>query len=150
MYGSSVICPICGNKVLQLTKHIKNVHQENDVPCESCDKTFKSVSLKINHVINVHGLFTSCLLCEKTFPSNAYLKAHIRTVHGRERQFSCEYCNNKFLTKAMLKLHDEIFCPIKFNLKCKQCDKLFEKKSSLNIHLKVHEIKLKLLYQKFY
>ena len=106
MPGRSAICSICGVEVQHLMIHMKNVHLEKYVPCEVCDKTFKSVSLKINHVNNVHGLMTSCLICELTYSSNAYLRAHIRKVHNKQKLFKCEYCDKQFTTKQMLKLHD--------------------------------------------
>ena len=97
MPGRSGICSICGVEVQELTMHMKNVHEEKDVQCELCDKTFKSVTLKVNHINNVHGLKTSCLICELTYPSNAYLMAHIRKVHNKQNLFK------KFTQK--LKIH---------------------------------------------
>ena len=143
MSGRSGICSMCGKEVQNLTMHMINVHQEKEVKCEHCDKSFKSVNSKLNHVNNVHGLSTSCLICELTFPSNTYLRVHVSRVHNKEKQFSCDYCKKLFSSKAMLKQHDINVCTVKFNssFKCKQCDKIFEKKNSLVNHVKVHEHK---------
>ena len=72
MSERSQVCSMCGKDVKNLSHHMRNVHTEKEVPFEVCNKVFKSVMLKINHVNNIHGLPTSCLLCEITFPSNAY------------------------------------------------------------------------------
>ena len=73
MSESSGVCPLCGKEVRQLSQHMLNVHEEKEVPCEVCNKNFKSVMLKINHMNNTHGIATSCVKCEITFPSNAYI-----------------------------------------------------------------------------
>ena len=126
-----------------------NVHEEKEVPCEDCHKVFKSVMLKIKHVIKVHGKYTSCLMCEVTFSSNSYLRAHIQNVHSqesKENQFSCIYCDKNFSSKQMLKMHDLNSCPTKFSetVKCNQCDKPFKGKGALKNHMKVHEMKTSL------
>ena len=102
MSGTYGIYPTCGKEVQNLSQHMINVHQEKIVKCEICDKTFKSVNAKLNHVNNVHGMYTSCLICELTFPSNAYLRVHIKRVHQRERQFPCDYCQKQFRLKQCL------------------------------------------------
>ena len=88
MSERSQVCSMCGKEVRNLSHHMINVHTDKEVPCEVCNKIFKSVMLKINHVNNTHGNATSCLLCELTFPSNAYLRIHIRKVHNKENKYS--------------------------------------------------------------
>ena len=143
MSERSQVCSMCGKDVKNLSHHMRNVHTEKEVPFEVCNKVFKSVMLKVNHVNNTHGLPTSCLLCEITFPSNAYLRTHIRKVHKKENKYSCNYCDKKFTSKQVLKLHDLKSCPNKFNktVKCKYCDKPFQGKAALISHIQVHEIK---------
>ena len=144
MSESSGVCPLCGKEVRQLSQHMINVHEEKEVPCEVCNKIFKSVMLKINHMNNTHGIATSCVKCEITFPSNAYLRAHVRRVHMKEsKEYSCTYCDKKFTSNQKLKLHDQNSCPYKFHktIKCNQCDKPFHGKGALIKHMKVHEIK---------
>ena len=65
------ICSMCGKEFKNVSQHMINVQKEKEVPCEVCHKTFKSVMLKIKHVIKVHGKYTSCLMCEVTFSSNS-------------------------------------------------------------------------------
>ena len=47
MSGRSGICSMCGKEVQNLTMHMINVHQEKEVKCEHCDKSFKSVNSKV-------------------------------------------------------------------------------------------------------
>ena len=101
MLTRAVIFSMCGKDVKHLSHHMRNVHTEKEVPCEVCNKVFKSVMLKVNHVNNTHGLPTSCLLCEITFPSNAYLRAHVRRVHMKEsKEYSCTYCDKKIYIQS--------------------------------------------------
>ena len=138
----SKICSHCGIEVRNLSQHIKNVHEENETPCEICNKMFKSVMLKVRHVNKTHGSSITCLICEITFPSNAYLQAHGKRVHSIDKtQYSCLYCDKQFSSKQYLIQHNQQFCSDKFSfkLKCIHCEKYFKKKTALNEHTKSHE-----------
>ena len=96
------ICSMCGKEFKNVSQYMINVNKENEVPCEVCHKTFKSVMLKIKHVIKVHGKYS------QTFSSNSYLRAHIQNVHSqesKENQFSCIYCGNLYKNQKGLKIH---------------------------------------------
>ena len=62
MSGRSGICSMCGKEVQNLTMHMINVHQEKEVKCECCDKSFKSVNSKLNHVNNVHRSWSEYIM----------------------------------------------------------------------------------------
>ena len=50
----SKICSLCGIEVRNRSQHIKNVHEENETPCEIYNKMFKSLILMVRHVNKTH------------------------------------------------------------------------------------------------
>ena len=107
-------CDFCGKSLVTqyvLREHKKNIHSTETFPCESCEKTFKSVRNRDLHFQRMHGENKDikrykCETCNKAFKYYSVLYAHINNIHG-ERKWSCYFCGRKFASKGNLKAHQE-------------------------------------------
>merc|ERR1712106_20977 len=95
-----------------LTRHIKDIHEENDVgyvhQCEKCPSNFKKEdSLKL-HVRFVHENEKNffCETCAKSFPRKASLDRHIADVHEQSGSHVCSFCGKKFYKFHAKKIHE--------------------------------------------
>ena len=81
--------------------------KKKKLDCEYCDQTFKKVSHKKRHFLQVHyeSVFT-CPICEKTFMRKDKLLEHDNLIHSAQKQlFPCDICGSKFTVKANLTRH---------------------------------------------
>ena len=99
----SGLCPFCGKFYKNLKGHLLKQHNKKEIPCEQCEKVFKSKANKSDHVKNVHGEDISCLLCKKKFASKKYLKKHQKVAHSKVNKLICCYCDKTFHFKHSLK-----------------------------------------------
>ena len=89
---------------------------KKEIPCEQCEKLFKSKANQSEHVKNVYGENISCLSCKKKFASKNYLKKHQKVVHSKENKLICCYCDKTFHFEHSLKYTKNIVA-IKFFMK---------------------------------
>jgi hypothetical protein len=74
-------------------------------PCDSCEKTFRSLPALNYHVKAIHqGIRFPCQICFKNFTQKESVKVHIKTIH-QGIYFTCQICSNKYNQKQNLKVH---------------------------------------------
>ena len=59
----------------------KNVHDEGENKCHSCDKAFDKAAKLYKHIKDVHEKKITCDICEKKFTYTRDLKSHAKNVH---------------------------------------------------------------------
>ncbi|XP_030848654.1 zinc finger protein 782-like [Strongylocentrotus purpuratus] len=133
-------CPHCYErflKVVDLTKHVVEVHPESEChPCPECDKTFP-LKLKLAVHMQVHRKEKQdCPLCGMVLGSKRALKGHLR-MHQGERKYKCSLCDKTYLHLQSLKNHVVTHNGMK-QFKCALCDKAFSHESTLRHHEKKH------------
>ena len=130
----SGLCSFCGKYFKNLKSHLMQQYYKKEIPCEQCEKLFKSKVNKREHEKNVYGEDISCLSRKKKFASKNYFKKHQKVVHLKENKFTCSYCDKIFNFKHSLKnLQKEKFHK---TVQCPKCQKSFWGKSALTSHLK--------------
>ncbi|PSN45604.1 hypothetical protein C0J52_17402, partial [Blattella germanica] len=81
--GKPFKCTYCDKRYSfswQKAKH-ENSHNNKDLACTVCGKTFLSKSFLINHT-KVHVKEYLCTICDRKFSSNKYLQRHIMIKHN--------------------------------------------------------------------
>ena len=71
----NVFCPTCGKGFeakYKLNDHIKNVHDENEYPCEDCSKMFTGKRKLLNHKESHKKV--ECTKCMGYIPKNSRTK----------------------------------------------------------------------------
>uniref|UniRef100_A0A1Q3F847 Uncharacterized protein n=1 Tax=Culex tarsalis TaxID=7177 RepID=A0A1Q3F847_CULTA len=136
-------CEVCGKEFAQKVEKIahEQVHlKEANVPCELCNKTFKTdfrlrVHMRAAHREKQPGLKTfECEVCSKQFPTVKTLEYH-KLNHSEPNQL-CTVCGKKYKTKALLDTHMTTHNPKTFA--CEQCPSMFKTRQSLRHHQKIH------------
>ena len=132
-------CPFCRQdfNASELTKHIKEIHKEEETfSCTDCDVVFSS-NIKLEYHKEKHlpkelWGFT-CTYCDTTFPSQARMKLHIANMHN-SRQFKCFECGEVLPNRSQLQEHMSASHPTsQFSLyQCSECN---TKEFSLSVAL---------------
>ncbi len=73
-----------------LTEHLKWHFDQNNYPCDRCDKTFASSLSRKIHIVGKHSPGYICLECGQRFDSTSQLAKHKRWC-GKVRSKSPEY-----------------------------------------------------------
>ena len=118
-----------------LAKHKKFQHAETPLPCEHCQKTFKTRQSRNSHV-KLHVKTLSCPQCEARFTYQWQLKKH-DFVHTKEGVFNCNTCEKSFQTKTNLDIHTRNHTG-ETPYPCSLCDKSFKGAFHLKNHQLVH------------
>ena len=68
------------------------VDEDENFPCEHCEKVFATFSIKATHIKNMHSNTEPhpCELCGKTFGTVGLRETHIKNVHSKLKPFYCE------------------------------------------------------------
>ena len=104
--------------------------------CESCDKTFRYLSLYERHVrIHTEEKAFKCDVCDKAFNRPDTLKTHMN-IHT-ESGFAC--CGRFFHSKAALNYHQKSVHSVKVQ-KCLDCGLCFPSKKHLTEHQESHRV----------
>ena len=127
--------------------------------CESCEKSFQTLSGLNKHQRITHGVEISrkkwdnhgngnkiqtCELCGESFANGQKLRFHYSTAHEDEKRFKCPHnnedgtlCTKKFLRKIHLQSHQSKVHGIKKykDHKCETCGEKFQKQKFLKVHL---------------
>ena len=138
----SGLCSFYGKYFKNLKSHLMQQHYKKEIPCEQCEKLFKSKVNKREHEKNVYGEDISCLSRKKKFASKNYFKKHQKVVHLKENKLICCYCDKTFDFKHSLKNHQKHSCKEKFDktVQCSKCEKSLTDKRSLRKHMKsIHQ-----------
>ena len=125
----------------QLTKHVRQVHRNEQVECAVCGLQMKQRSLQ-KHLQNHKGENHPCLQCEKTFSCEQQLVAHVRWVHTEERHV-CYICGNSLKSKGALARHITVHEEATGDFECETCKKCFRSQRLLDDHKKRHNQPLK-------
>jgi hypothetical protein len=132
-------CKICQRSVIDLKKHLHQVHGTNETPyeCLVCSKRFKSKSTLKEHD-RTHDKQFKCEFCPRKFAQNYQLIHHLN-LHENPDDFKCSICqlvlSRKNNLKNHMKIHDK---NRKKNLKCEQCDFATDAIKKFKKHQKFH------------
>ena len=103
-------CEICEKNCTTkegFTRHIKS-HNETEVRCDFCNKTFISTGRLNYHTRDVHSNKKyQCTKCDQQFQSQHNLNLHEKRVHLKERDFKCTICGTSFFRKTALSIHTQ-------------------------------------------
>ncbi|XP_050079628.1 zinc finger protein 155-like [Anopheles maculipalpis] len=130
-------CPVCGNVVSQLSKHVL-VHSEGkQFSCDQCDKRFAHRSSLQKH-LNIHRNIRNyrCEYCEQCFCDRSSLRYH-HAKHRGVQQFQCEVCNRLFYTSTQYKQHQNL-AHRERSFRCEVCGQMFLLKHHLMEHIQLH------------
>ena len=130
-------CPAVFKAFSGLDKHHEKSHDRArvsgvmvDLPCPKCSRTFKDVTMFINHSRDHEENQYECEECRWCFESYARLHGHCRSTHDMMK-FSCDTCgedfnNNEDLYRRAKCKHIQI---------CHVCRSTFVSESELQVHL---------------
>ena len=103
------MCEICSKMVLShnIKLHMKN-HQEKNLLCPKCPRTFRWNSSLTSHLSSAHGdtikaVTISCEFCGKQFKDKSNLRQHRYSHIGGP--YACKNCGRGFGRKDLLKSH---------------------------------------------
>ncbi len=161
-------CPVCNQKVTNLSRHIINAHSKHKISCPICSKQIQKIS--IDRHMQTHDENRKryvCTGCDKSFSSEGNLKrhsqshigdgmvtcpvcrgkyspgslpVHLKNAHGERNSETCTICGGSFLNLSRhLLTHNSV------KVKCPTCTKEYKNKYLLSEHMKIHnERKMKI------
>ena len=105
--------------------------------CKRCEKSFNSLHMIYQHILNIHKEKKfRCEHCDKLFSSNSLFNYHKKMYHGQHKglKSKCEVCDGVYKNPYVLKVHfNQSHRERKF--KCEKCNEMFPFKSSLEKHI---------------
>lgn len=136
-------CDLNFDKQTDKKNHDISVHnvkfeRKSRFPCQYCDERFFQENLKIQHLVEKHGMDKpnhKCPLCPKHFITKSLCNNHVRNVHKKEKKHECDICHNIFYTKSDVMRHRVTHTGEK-KFSCDSCNTLFATKDSLTRHIK--------------
>ena len=137
----AAICKFLNDR--KFREHCKK-HLDEVVPCNKCNKKFRTKFLLGNHTRDYHGEELNCDCCGKHFAAKKSLNVHKATVNNskqskRVNTQQCHVCNVNLKSSATLKEHIKTHTS-KETLKCDECGKSYSTNGSLLKHVKgAHE-----------
>ncbi|MDD9952581.1 MAG: C2H2-type zinc finger protein [Zetaproteobacteria bacterium] len=135
------VCKICGRRFRfksAMTRHLRDVHQEQSFPCRHCRAHFTSRAEMRRHSAQVHlkkGPFI-CTFCNHAFTQKGHLNRHMWMVHQQKKPFVCEQCSGTFAQRSTLKVHVDTMHRGLRPFVCMWCTQAFGQKQSLTLHVK--------------
>ena len=121
-----LFCSYSTEKTSNMKRHILNVHSDQKLSCNECDKQFSRESSLANHKESAHTPKVKCNLCDKEFVSQRTLDKHILHKHTA----------NKIETRnGFMILHQTERTIKKKTHYCQQCDYNTIYKSNLRRHV---------------
>ncbi|XP_036149519.1 zinc finger and SCAN domain-containing protein 2 isoform X2 [Monomorium pharaonis] len=120
--------------------HIR-VHEQPEITCSTCNKTFTSQSDLKTHM-TTHGKTKSdkgyaCDICGKVLSHPSSILYHKEAEHSNGRRFVCNKCNKSFKHKQLLQRHQLVHSDNRPH-NCKSCNASFKTKANLVNHQSTH------------
>lgn len=134
-------CPVCYKNFsspISLSNHMSDKHsQEKTLPCQDCDKVFRTKQLLRHHLLRKHKYDPSsiciCSVCNKEFSIAKDLRRHMQS-HNIGRYCDCLLCGAKFKSSRTLQSHMKLHSQGK-PYDCLICLIPFEALANLQQHL---------------
>ena len=149
------LCHICDEKVKNLKRHIKMMHENGlkEFDCSECSKKYPTMQKLKSHLLNEHKLEFKkgserclCNICGKTLIGRSNFKKHEREKHGidnihRKRivkslKLECSKCSENFNETIKLNEHAKDCEGQSKNFSCPDCDSTWASGPILNLHMK--------------
>ncbi|KAL0808633.1 hypothetical protein ABMA28_013071 [Loxostege sticticalis] len=116
--------------------HISGSHK-----CDLCDKIFKSISAKKDHVERIHMKVKKhrCPHCKEMFKEYGQRIKHMVRVHGvKVPEFRCTMCPKVYMFSGQLRVHERVAHFKTRKYECDICQKLCSNASVLREHMVCH------------
>ncbi|XP_071050487.1 gastrula zinc finger protein XlCGF26.1-like isoform X8 [Onthophagus taurus] len=135
-------CIRCGKTFLKkaaFSKHFRRCQRGRTIPCDVCQKLFKTVAERNTHKKRVHDAENCqkypCDICDQTFRDKPTLTHH-KKRHLNQYDFTCDECGEQFVVKSSFEYH--ILSKHKgVRHACKDCGKIF----TTEWYLREHSVK---------
>ena len=128
------LCPYKAASDTNMKEHVKTQHTNDQIPCDTCGKIYKSKNQLKKHIQLTHEeLDFQCEHCNKKYPTKYRLEAHLK-VHYDIRDYTCEFCGQKFVQKQTLEGHRKKVHLNERNFPCLYCEKKFHNNAGLKRH----------------
>ena len=138
-HGERYACTICQSEYdLEAFKaHMRMIHGEKKLPCQSCDFVTNSPSQLNNHFQRVHTV-NKCNKCDHISANLGCLKIHQKNKHEGER-FKCPQCDYQATQKGNLAIHRESVHDGVIH-QCDLCDYKSSTRRSIILHKKSRHV----------
>lgn len=136
-------CPTC-SKVFRyfgtLLRHMNSEHSTNNIICDFCGRSFKSLANLKVHVTHAHTGSCECEICGTKYKNQWCLGRHMAKSHN-VKDFQCTKCPERFQSqyhkqKHLITVHD-------IGHKCTYCGKMFTRNSFMKDHIRRTHLKEK-------
>ena len=131
------MCKLCSKFVGNFSRHMVTVHEDQKLPCDHCDKIFKSKDQLQKHIACCHDKI-QCKECGD-FVFKGKMQRHIFSKHTSiyDRKFKCDVCGKSFEKNAKLKDHKNTHTGEK-PYQCKFCNTCFASFGTHAMHQRSH------------
>jgi hypothetical protein len=107
----SIVCHVCGKsnfkKASYLKRHIRDMHTEQELECDQCDKKFSTPgSLNVHKKVVHEKRRYHCDQCNRVYITSRDLHVHTLQAHYiGDPKYECEICGAKYKHPFLLRLH---------------------------------------------
>ena len=144
-------CEICNKNVMDMKRHMENMHTEEGdkmEPCHVCGKILRIRQMK-GHISKVHAdKLYPCSICPHTSKTNHDLQKHIKRKHTEANPVNCPWCGR--LTKDLDRHLRNNKCNVPESERtinvvyaCEHCGKEVKSQASLLNHFRIVHEKIK-------
>ncbi|CAG9789591.1 unnamed protein product [Diatraea saccharalis] len=116
-------------------------HENGSFPCEICDKVYRTIHAKQDHIkiVHLHAKKNRCTLCPETFRDYYQKQKHLVEVHGLQRNvYKCGFCPKTFLTSSNVRAHERLAHVKMHKYSCDHCSYHCYDKYALTMHMICH------------
>ncbi|XP_063836994.1 zinc finger protein 77-like [Ostrinia nubilalis] len=138
------VCEQCGVGFAtdeRLKAHTQS-HDTGSYKCEMCDKVFRRIAAKKDHVMRIHMKVYKhrCPHCKELFKEYAQRIRHMVRVHGvKVPEFRCSMCPDKvYMFSGQLRVHEKVHHLKTRKYECKICQKTCSNSAVLRDHMVCH------------